>query len=221
MLLILRDSTRSSKKSGYPKNVLSLLLLAATSNLNTMTAMAWVPPPRDRRQEFESVHAMRRRLGQPFNYSTTFVDAEMCRYLSQDQCQESEAMMRKHVDAHKSLQKQIQQNPNLGDINVLVLMVRFADHTDRDCKNSCYCFLIFDCYVVPCIVWYYLSFFLLESLLKYLLFSLFRMVVIPKQDIDEFWKTKVPEWLVGLVACLFVCLFLLVCCRELDWDTVQ
>lgn len=40
--------------------------------------------------------------------------------------------MQEHVKAHKSLQVQLRNNPNLGSINVLVLMIRFKDHVNRD-----------------------------------------------------------------------------------------
>lgn len=93
---------------------------------------AWIPPHPSNRDGFETVHAMRRRLSLPFNYSSVFINPELCRYLTEEECEETDKMMEKHVKAHKQLQKQIQYNPSLGKINVLVLMVRFSDHTDRD-----------------------------------------------------------------------------------------
>jgi hypothetical protein len=38
------------------------------------------------------------------------------------------------VESHKKLQNQVRSNPNTGTINVLVLMVRFKNHQNRDCE---------------------------------------------------------------------------------------
>lgn len=98
------------------------------------TCNAWVPPPPHKRHEFEPVHDMRRRLGQPFNFSTTLVHPEVCRYYSEADCEAAESNFKRHVEAHKKLQKQVRSNPNTGTINVLVLMVRFKNHQNRDCE---------------------------------------------------------------------------------------
>lgn len=72
-------------------------------------------------------------MQQPFNYRVSkYMDAEVCRYLSEEECEEADLMMQQQVEAHKSLQIQVRNNPNLGSINVLVLMIRFTDHVGRD-----------------------------------------------------------------------------------------
>ena len=112
----------------------------------------WIPPHPNSELEWESVHDMRRRLKQPFNYTPSkFLDAELCRFLTEEECEEADINMQEHVRAHKELQTRARTNPNLGSINVLVLMVRFSDHEDRD--------------------------------------------LISKIDIEEFWNTRVAEWM--------------------------
>lgn len=97
------------------------------------TVWSWVPPYPNAPVEFESVHDMRRRLNQPFNYTTSrFFHPESCRYLSETECEEADNMMEEHVRAHQALQAQVRTNPKLGFINVLVLMIRFSDHEDRE-----------------------------------------------------------------------------------------
>ena len=98
----------------------ALLLLSIHS---LVAVWSWIPPHPNSTIEFERVHAMRRRLNQGFNYTTRFVDAEMCRYLTEKECAENDLMMQQHIQAHKSLMKQTRSNPNLGKINVSMFNV--------------------------------------------------------------------------------------------------
>lgn len=79
---------------------------------------AWMPPHPNATIKFESVHEMRRRLNKGFNYTTRFVDAEMCRYLTEEECEESDERMKEHAEAHKKLTRMTRSNPSLGRINV-------------------------------------------------------------------------------------------------------
>ncbi|CAB9526476.1 Pre-pro-metalloprotease PrtV [Seminavis robusta] len=95
---------------------------------------SWIPPHPDSKLQWESVQDMRRRLNlEPFNYTTSrHLNAEWCRYLTEDECEEMDISLQEHVEDHKALQKETRRNPNLGKINVLVLMIRFSDHVDRE-----------------------------------------------------------------------------------------
>ena len=79
---------------------------------------AWMPPHPNATIKFESVHEMRRRLNRGFNYTTRFVDAEMCRYLTEEECKENDERMKEHAEAHKKLTRTTRSNPSLGTINV-------------------------------------------------------------------------------------------------------
>jgi hypothetical protein len=43
---------------------------------------------------------------------------ELCRYVTEEECEESDLRMQEHIAAHKSLQVQVRENPNQGAINV-------------------------------------------------------------------------------------------------------
>lgn len=77
-----------------------------------------MPPHPNATIKFEGVHDMRRRLNRGFNYTTRFVDAEMCRYLTEEECKENDERMKEHATAHKALTKTTRSNPSLGKINV-------------------------------------------------------------------------------------------------------
>lgn len=122
----------NSTTMGYQRTLLPFVL--AASLLGDRYVLSWIAPPYpNSTTEWESVHDMRRRMQQPFNYRVSkYMDAEVCRYLSEEECEEADLMMQQQVEAHKSLQIQVRNNPNLGSINVLVLMIRFTDHVGRD-----------------------------------------------------------------------------------------
>lgn len=86
-----------------------------------------------------------------YNYTPQLISPEMCRYVSEEDCEDADMSMKEHVESQKSIQKRRRKNPNLGKIKVLVLMIRFTDHEDRE--------------------------------------------LIPKEQVDAFWQTKVPDWL--------------------------
>ena len=84
-------------------------------------ATAWIPPHPDAKVEWESVHDMRRRLDQPYNYTTHTIAPEMCRYLSEEDCEDADESMKRHATSHRALQKSLLQaknNPNLGKVKV-------------------------------------------------------------------------------------------------------
>ena len=110
-----------------------LIWIGVTLNVSKVTA--WIPPHPKANADWESVHDMRRRLDQPFNYTTQTIAPEMCRYLSEEDCETADMNMQTHATSHKAIQKALwrqRANPNVGNIKVLVLMIRFTDHVDRE-----------------------------------------------------------------------------------------
>eukprot|EP00797_Seminavis_robusta_P011136 Sro1835_g300580.1 Pre-pro-metalloprotease PrtV (756) ;mRNA; f:8187-10960 len=97
-----------------------------------MGALAWIPPHPESKEEWESVHDMRRRLGISYNYTPQQLHPEMCRFLSEEDCIDHDEAMGQHVQSHRRIQQQVRLSPKLGKINVLVVLARFTDHTDRD-----------------------------------------------------------------------------------------
>jgi hypothetical protein len=79
---------------------------------------SWIPPHPNSTIPWESVHDMRRRLGHSFNYTTRFVDAELCRFMTEEECEEGEAALAEHAKAHRGIQKQFRNNPKAGKVNV-------------------------------------------------------------------------------------------------------
>ncbi|CAB9497195.1 Immune inhibitor A peptidase M6 [Seminavis robusta] len=105
---------------------------------------AWIPPPPHKRDEWESVRAMRSRLGLAFNYTPRLLHEETCRFLTEEACRNADEGMIEHASSLRALSnifqhKQVQAsnvrpegfNPNKGVIRVLVLLVRFTDHQER------------------------------------------------------------------------------------------
>ena len=145
--------------------LLPLLILFILSQI-TITVLllpvvnAWVPPlaPDGKSVDpsWETVHTMRARLGLVYNYTPSLLHPEVCRYVSEAECQHADESLQQHAQTHtkhiqqrrelreqqqQQQQKQQQQheestrrdlqlnhNPNLGKIKVLILMIRFPDH---------------------------------------------------------------------------------------------
>lgn len=79
---------------------------------------AWVPPRPGSGVEWESVHAMRERLGIQFNYTPSLIHPEICRYMTEEECQRGDENLQKHAVSHRALQEQRRHNPNLGTFKV-------------------------------------------------------------------------------------------------------
>ena len=79
----------------------------------------WIPPHPDfATEKWEPVHGMRRRLGLEYNYSTQVIAEEMCRYLSEEDCEDADLSMKMHIASQKRIQHQSRRNPNIGKIKV-------------------------------------------------------------------------------------------------------
>jgi hypothetical protein len=95
-------------------------------------------PPRDHDDSnggWESVHAMRRRLGLHYNYTPSLLNAELCRYLSEEECQDADESLKEHARKMQRLphiaRQRRQLNPNIGVVKILVILLQFTDHLDR------------------------------------------------------------------------------------------
>lgn len=101
--------------------IFSLLLIMALSVFPTTLSLA--PPLFG---DFESVHDMRRRLNIDYPYSPKHFGDEKCRYLTPQACQDRD----EHVGRQRAERR---LNPSIGDgLRVIVLLIRFSDHTNRD-----------------------------------------------------------------------------------------
>ena len=117
---------------------------------------AWIPPHPKSTIQWESVHDMRRRLQlDPFNYTTSrYMHPEMCRYLTEEECEEADTRMQEHIAAHRSLQ-QVQlrdDNPRKGAINVgttycsclFFVSLRIFTGDTQFIHTTVFCYLILD-----------------------------------------------------------------------------
>lgn len=87
----------------------------------------------DGKEGWEPVHKYRARNGIEFNFEPRFISPEMCRYLTEEECQreddgarntfEAEAAFRSRRDLAQSI---------LPAVKPLILLVRFKDHEDRE-----------------------------------------------------------------------------------------
>jgi len=133
MATIASTRRRTRKRRGLDIGIQFLLLGAFFS----IGARAWAPPLHP--ETFETVHQMRRRLGIHYNYTSTTIHPEMCRYLTEEECQDSDVSMKEHIASQKALQKklrslqkrqgQAQNSPRIG--NIKVRCVRFVDRKTR------------------------------------------------------------------------------------------
>lgn len=120
--------------SSFPRcySLSGQLLLLALATLPSCT-FSWVYPrsaddPQKRDPNFETVHAMRKRLGINYTYTPSLLHPEMCRFVTEEVCESIDNNLRRHAASHRRLQGS--PNPNLGKIKVLVLLVQFRDHQD-------------------------------------------------------------------------------------------
>ena len=127
-------SSSSSSSSG--RVILKLILLLVALE----TIHAWVPPLAPlsgnvTTSTWETAEEMRTRLNIQFNYTPTFINAEMCRGLNEDDCRHADESMLAHVErTQRHLQQRKQKrimNPRQGKVKVMILLVMFVDHVGR------------------------------------------------------------------------------------------
>ena len=78
--------------------------------------MAWVPPHPDSGNEWEPVQDMRRRFNIEFIYTPTLIHPELCRHVTEEECQEVDESMQRHAQKQRELYIQI--NPEIGKYKV-------------------------------------------------------------------------------------------------------
>lgn len=102
--------------------VLSLLLFSST------TVVVSLAPPHPDFDTWESVHQYRRRLNMTYTYTPKHLHPEQCRFLSEEQCEVEDGVIEHAI--HGTHGRHLA--PTTGTVRVLVLLVRFADHTNRE-----------------------------------------------------------------------------------------
>lgn len=87
--------------------LLTLLLL-----LQVQLSHAFIPPKpgSDLEKTYEPVHTYRRRLNITYGYHPTHMHAEMCRYLTEAECQDADESMQRHQQRHRDLQIKFHQD---------------------------------------------------------------------------------------------------------------
>lgn len=68
---------------------------------------------------------MRARLEIDYEYAPQYVDSEHCRFLTEAECEEFDQEHGRHL-------KERRLNPTEGDFKVLVLLIKFSDHVDKE-----------------------------------------------------------------------------------------
>jgi hypothetical protein len=73
---------------------------------------AFVPPKpgSDLEATYEPVHAYRRRMNISYHYQPKSLHPEMCRYLSEEECQDADESMARHHQRHRDLQNMIYED---------------------------------------------------------------------------------------------------------------
>lgn len=67
---------------------------------------------------------MRARLDVEYTYEPQYVDSEHCRFLTEAECEAFDQEHGRHL-------KERRLNPTEGDFKVLVLLIKFSDHVDK------------------------------------------------------------------------------------------
>jgi len=136
----------SSRRRPTTETMASWLLLLIVAIGCSSPVSAWIPPLRQNgwnESNWESVHDMRQRLGQTYNYTPTLLHPELCRYLTPEECRDHDVALRDHGRRHRQriVQRkralrerqlrvdrnlQIDHNPNLGNFKCLVLLIQFS-----------------------------------------------------------------------------------------------
>ena len=93
---------------------------------------ATIPAGANNDASFESVDDYRRRLGFDYGYSAKSLNPDLCKFLSEIECEEMD------VDFEQQTKKVLQVGQEQENINVLVVLMRWADHEDRDLPPASY-----------------------------------------------------------------------------------
>jgi hypothetical protein len=137
-----------------PLSVRILLCLLWLSSYLLHSTHAFVGPFNT--SEWDPVHIYREKLGLSYAYTPQFLHPEYCRYLTEEECQrQDEHLQRAPIEKEermrlrnpnydtttthdKQRQRQRRINESVGTTQCLMLLVQFADHTDRVLPDKSY-----------------------------------------------------------------------------------
>jgi M6 family metalloprotease-like protein len=98
-----------------------------------------IPPHPDLKEEgYETVYEHRRRLGIQFNYATKWLSPELCRTLSEDECQTWDEAFGKTIETNRKFltvkgRRELQGSTSTTpDMRVLVILLQWPNHADRE-----------------------------------------------------------------------------------------
>jgi hypothetical protein len=99
-------------------------------------AVRALAPPHPTWKDYESVHAMRRRLNITYGYQTKHLPAEYCRYLNETACQqEDERQGEFRANRRKLRESRRLANPSIGTFQIPVLLGYFPEDTSLYTSN--------------------------------------------------------------------------------------
>jgi hypothetical protein len=85
----------------------ALLLLLLLLQLQVTDGFVPPKPGSDLAKTYENVHAYRQRLGITYHYKPKLLNEELCRNLSEEECQRADESMQAHAKSHQEIQKQL------------------------------------------------------------------------------------------------------------------
>lgn len=92
-------------------------------------------PPHPRYTEWEPAHERRRRLNQTWSYEPQHIPHETCRYMTEEECKAED----EGIGDAKAGRNGRRLSPSVGrNLRILVLLVRFQNHQDRDLPTRDY-----------------------------------------------------------------------------------
>jgi hypothetical protein len=93
------------------------------------------PPDLDAAVDFETVDQYRQRMGIEFHYKMRILNSELCRDSTELECEEMEDEFLEQAQRLRNLQqsnRKLQDDTDsIGDLNVVVLLIRFTNHKSR------------------------------------------------------------------------------------------
>ena len=111
----------------YRRSYFAMLLLVLAAILSSRVTYGFDP---DVEGGFEAVDQYRRRMGIEYGYKTRVLSPELCRDYSELECEEMEDSF---IEQATNLRKL--QFTQSGDLNVVVLLIRFSNHANRQLPN--------------------------------------------------------------------------------------
>jgi len=110
---------------------MTTILVLSMTTTTTTTVTALMPPhpdmPPDEQRQLQARHEnATATASSSYHYEPSLLHPAMCQHISSKDCELSDKRARYHAD------RSLQLMESTGQINVLVLLIRFQDHEDRD-----------------------------------------------------------------------------------------